>query len=62
MSIFLRAANISRQYRRDGYDILTYFGDLGGLFEITYFFGKVLTSIFAGKLFLAAMVSSAYKI
>ena len=54
--IFFRASNIYRQYSHEGYDILTYLGDLGGLFEITFSIGKLLAGLFVGKWFNVALI------
>ena len=44
------------------YDLLTYLGDLGGLFDIAFFIGKLLTMSITAKFFNAALISQAYRI
>ena len=39
IQIYLRATNEQTYYRLEGYDILSYFGDLGGLFDALYISG-----------------------
>ena len=51
LQIYLRASHLKNLYIREDYDILLYLGDLGGLFEISFFFGYVLTVLFIKKLF-----------
>ena len=62
LSLFFRAENQSRQYKRVGYDVLTYLGDLGGLLDFVLMFGFLFTSCFATKLFSAALIGQVYRI
>ena len=62
IEIFLRAHNEHRIYKKEGYDILSLFGDLGGLYEIIYFSGWLLTGIFASRLYRASIINEAYLI
>ena len=62
ISIFFRADSEQRFYKREGYDMLTFLGDLGGLFDIIMIIGWGLTSIFAGNLLTAALIGEVYKI
>ena len=39
IQIFLRADNIKHAYKRIGYDLLTFLGDVGGLFDIVMLMG-----------------------
>jgi len=58
----LRADNEQRLYKREGDDVLTYLGDLGGLMDILLITGSTLTGLFSAKLFRAALIGSAYRI
>ena len=62
VKIYFRAENARRVYQRQGYDILAYLGDLGGLLDVLLVVGKVMTAIFTSKLFIAALISEAYRI
>ena len=62
VKIYFRAENARRGYQRQGYDILAYLGDLGGLLDVLLVVGKVMTTIFTSKLFIAALISEAYRI
>ena len=42
ISIYLRADDTQRNYKREEYDVLTYFGDLGGLFDFILMFSLKL--------------------
>ena len=48
--LYFRAESAKNFYTREGYDILTFLGDLGGLFDIVFLAGASLTSFFAGKI------------
>ena len=48
MAIFFRADSENRIYKLEGYDILTFLGDIGGLFDIIIVLGMGITSLFAG--------------
>lgn len=60
--MFLRQDSERRIYKREDYDMITYLGDLGGLFEVVRAFGMVITSPFVARLFYAALVSNLYLI
>ena len=62
LGIFFRADNERRLYKREGYDILTYLGDLGGLLDFVLLLGWLVTTVFAGKLFEAALIGASYRI
>ena len=62
ISIYLRADDTKRRYKREEYDILAYFGDLGGLFGIIMIFGQSISVALVTRLFQAAMVESTYRI
>ena len=51
-----------REYKRIGYDLLTFLGDVGGLLDIVLVMGHMLTMFFAARLFQGALVGEAYKI
>jgi hypothetical protein len=42
--------------------LLTFLGDVGGLFDIVMLMGRTLTMVFAARLFQGALVSEAYKV
>lgn len=44
--VHLRADTNPRKYLRDDYDILTYFGDLGGLMDFVMLFGWAVSTLF----------------
>ena len=62
LSLFFRAENQSRLYRRVGDDVLTYLGDLGGLLDFVLLLGFLSSSCFASKLFSAALISQVYRV
>lgn len=62
LSIYLRADSEKKLYKRVGYDILSYLGDLGGLLDVVMVVGQICTSVFVGRLFQAALIQSAYRI
>ena len=62
VSVYLRHDTRSRLYKREEYDLLTYFGDVGGLLDIVLLFGFALSSPFIGRLFHAALVKENYRI
>ena len=62
LRIFMRHFPVHRIYRLEGYDVLTYLGDLGGLFEIAFSLGKLLSAMFIGNFFQVALIRAAYKI
>ena len=62
LSLFFRAENQSRLYKRVGDDFLTYIGDLGGLLDFVLVLGFILSSCFASKLFSAALIGQVYRV
>ena len=42
--------------------MLTFLGDVGGLFDIVMLMGSTLTMVFAARLFQGALVGEAYKV
>ena len=48
-------------YKREEYDVLTYFGDLGGLFDFILMFGMLITSAFVNRNFQASLIERAYQ-
>ena len=62
LEIFLRAFNEQKVYRREGYDILTYFADLGGILDLLHLSFGALTGMFSARLLKAAMISATYRI
>ena len=44
------------------YNLLDYLGDLGGLKEIIFFFGALLTQSIVGRLFMSRLMAKTYKI
>ena len=59
--MFFRADQVERFFKLEAYDILTFFGDLGGLLDVTILFGSFLTSALAFRLFQADIVERAYR-
>ena len=62
LNIFFRADSSMHVYKREGYDFLTFLGDLGGLFDIMMVIGWSFTSLFTGRLLAAALISEVYRI
>ena len=62
INIFIRAGMESNFYKREGYDLLTYLGDLGGLFDIVYIVGSIITGLLTSKIFTATLISQLYRI
>ena len=60
VAFYFRADSEKHFYQREIYDVLSYLGDLGGLFDILFIIGISLTSFFFSKLFLAALIGQAY--
>ena len=58
LTLFLRADNEKRLYKREGYDVLTYLGDLGGLADVLLIAGSILTGLFSAKMFQVALINS----
>ena len=49
-SLYLRADEITRLYKREEYGVLTYFGDIGGLLDFVLIFGSTISSVFVSRL------------
>ena len=62
LNIYFRADNDLRIYKREGYDLLGYLGDLGGFLDVLIIFGHLMTYMIAGKLFKAALMGQAYRL
>lgn len=62
IEVFLRQDKQRKFYKREDYDLVTYLGDLGGLFEFLLGFGLVLASPIVSRLFNAAIVAQVYRI
>ena len=62
VSIFFRQENKSIQYKKEEYDLLAYFGDLGGLQALLILLGQAISSCFVSRLFYAALVKRAYHV
>ena len=60
LKIYFRQAAEARVYKREEYDLLTYFGDLGGLLDFVAMIGWALSTIFVTRLFAAALIKQAY--
>lgn len=57
LNIYFRSATEAHLYKREEYNLLTFFGDLGGLLEFLSMFGWALSTVFASRLFAAALVT-----
>lgn len=60
--IYLRADIKSLFYKREKYDLLDYLGDLGGLKEIVFFIGYLITNHVVERMLMAHLVAKTYKI
>ena len=56
LSFILRADNKSKLYVRQDYELLTFFGDLGGLTDFVLIIGVTLSSVFVSRLIQAALI------
>ena len=61
LAIYFRIDSIMNYYKREEYDVLTYFGDLGGLFDFILMFGMLITSAFVNRNFQASLIERAYQ-
>ena len=61
IKIYIRADMTERLYKREEYDILSYFGDIGGLLDIVFILGFALTSFFVSRQLHAALVNRTYR-
>ena len=50
LKIFFRAESKRNVYTREGYDLLTFLGDLGGLADIVVLIGSSLTALFSSTM------------
>ena len=62
VNLFFRQDYSQRLYKREEYDMLTYFGDLGGLLDFVIIFGWAISHHFVSRLFSAALISQAYRV
>ena len=62
IGIYLRTQNEQRVYKREGYDILTYFGDLGGVFDLLFLTCSLFSGLVTARFFQASLISAAYRI
>lgn len=60
VSIYIRADKFYNFYQRKTSDILTLFGDIGGLKEFFLFCGSLLIGQFVQKLFRSSIVRRIY--
>ena len=58
---YLRADQIKNNYKREEYDLLQYFGDIGGLLEIVTLVGWYMSFALVSRLFQAALVEGTYR-
>ena len=49
-------------YKREGYDILSYLADIGGILDLLHLAFTYIVSLLASKLMRAAIISSAYRV
>ena len=60
--MYLRASPSTRTYERTSYTMLAYLGDLGGLIDIVWILGGMITAILIRNTFEAALISDSYQI
>ena len=58
---YIRSDQIKNNYKREEYDLLQYFGDIGGLLEIVTLVGWYMSFALVSRLFQAALVESTYR-
>ena len=58
---YFRADQIKNNYKREEYDLLQYFGDIGGLLEIVTLVGWYMSFALVSRLFQSALVKSTYR-
>ena len=51
IKVYLRADQKTVYFKKEDYDVLTFFSDLGGLIDVVLLFGWFITSIFTTRLF-----------
>ena len=62
VKVFFRQASEAHFFKREDYDMLTYFGDLGGLLDFVVWVGWTISTVFVSRLFAADLVSRAYRV
>ena len=62
VKLYFRQSAEARLYKREQYDMLTYFGDLGGLLDFVIWFGWGLSTLIVTRLFDAALIKKAYRV
>ena len=62
VSLYLRADQMHNFYKREEYDLLSYFGDLGGLQGIVMGLGYLVSAPLVNRLFKAALVEKNYRV
>lgn len=63
IKLYLRQeVNQSRFYQVEEYDLLTYLGDIGGLFSAAMIVGRAITFCFVSRLLQAEIVQAAYRV
>ena len=61
-SIYLRSENHTKNYTRRTYDLLSYLGDLGGIYSIIWSLCGLLIGFLIERRFNAALVGELYKV
>ena len=61
MSIFFRVDQKAVLYKREDYDLLEFFGDLGGLLDFVLLTGYIVVHAFIARLYSAALISETYR-
>ena len=61
IKLYFRADQIKSYYKREEYDLMQYFGDLGGLLEIVILIGWYLSFALVSRMFKAALVERTYR-
>ena len=62
LSLYFRADSSMHVYKREGYDLLTFLGDLGGLFDIVFMVCMGITSLFASRMLMGALIEEVYRV
>ena len=60
--MYLRVGANQRMYARRSYTMLAYLGDLGGLLDIIWIIGAVLTAALTRDVLQAAMITNSYHV
>ena len=61
-SIYLRADNSDKHYKRKTYDLLAYIGDLGGIHQLIWLIGGLLVGFIIERKFNLSLVKELYKV